>query len=126
MSIEWWFENLCKAEKNCRKEVINFTHRWERPKLSCLQTISKGNKNLVHCGFWKCQLSHLLLKNFHDMVTLWMKNIKIGLKECVCHLLEGNMVCPGRPDLQTDELLLWASREQESHACKHHGFRVLI
>lgn len=55
-----------------------------------------------------------------------MKNIKIGLKECVCHLLEGNMVCPGRPDLQTDELLLWASREQESHACKHHGFRVLI
>ena len=35
------------------------------------------------------------------------------------------MVCPGRPDLQTDELLLWAWTEQESHACKHHWFWVV-
>ena len=37
------------------------------------------------------------------------------------NLLEGNMVCPGRPDLQIDELLLWAWTEQESHACNYQA-----
>lgn len=31
------------------------------------------------------------------------------------------MVCPGRPDLQIDELLLWAWTEQESHACNYQA-----
>lgn len=50
-------------------------------------------------------------------VTVWLV--------WVWDLLEGNMVCPARPDLQIDELLLWAWTEQESHACNYQARQCL-
>ena len=49
----------------------------------------------------------------------------LELNDC-CNLLEGNMVCPGRPDLQIDELRLWAWTEQESHACNYQARQCLF